>query len=194
MLTTCLVKLISILLNYIDVRGKATNKLHVFKQKKKKKKGKTQPTLCSTKLAQILFSFTFMKPKCRLKILTRTSVFVVSDLQLQYLQMSGNFSSTLINSGNFINNNFILFFRSKASLIIQQRLKSRGFSTKFNTWGLRPEVQPLTLLYTILDRKGPPLVYLLWTNGTPFTYLLWTSGTPFTYLLLTNGTSFTYLV
>ena len=145
-------------------------------------------------MREFFLSFTFMKPKCRLKILTRTSVFVVSDLQLQYLQMSGNFSSTLINSGNFINNNFILFFRSKASLGIQQRLKSRGFSTKSNTGRLRPEVQPLTLLYTILDRKGPPLVYLLWTNGTPFTYLLWTSGTPFTYLLLTNGTSFTYLL
>ena len=39
-----------------------------------------------------------MKPKCRQKILTRTSVFVVSDLQLQYLQMSGNISRTLINS------------------------------------------------------------------------------------------------
>ena len=82
MLTTCLVKLISILLNYIDVRGKATYKVH----------------------------FTY----------------------------------------NFINNNFILFFRSKASLGIQQRLKSRGFSTKFNTGRLRPEVQPLTLFYTIL--------------------------------------------
>ena len=93
MLTICLVKLISILLNYIDVRGKATYKVH----------------------------FTY----------------------------------------NFINNNFILFFRSKASLGIQQRLKSRGFSTKFNTGRLRPEVQPLTLLYTIYDRKGPPSVYLL---------------------------------
>ena len=151
MLTTCLVKLISILLNYIDVRGKATNKLHVFKQKtKKKKKEKPSWHYAQQSLRKFFFSFTFMKPKCRLKILTRTSVFVVSDLQLQYLQMSGNFSSTLINSGNFINNNFILFFRSKASLGIQQRLKSRGFSTKFNTGRLRPEVQPLTLFYTIL--------------------------------------------
>ena len=53
-----------------------------------------------------------MKPKCRQKILTRTSVFVVSDLQLQYLQMSGNISRTLINSGNFINNNYTLLCRN----------------------------------------------------------------------------------
>ena len=40
MLTICLVKLISVLLNYIDVRGKATNKLYFFKQQAKKKKKK----------------------------------------------------------------------------------------------------------------------------------------------------------
>ena len=34
-----------------------------------------------------------------------------------------------------------------------------------------PKVQPLTLLYTIFDRRGNPFVYLLLTNGTPFTYL-----------------------
>ena len=34
------------------------------------------------------------------------------------------------------------------------------------------EVQPLTLLYTIYDEKGPPFVYLLLTNGTPFTSLV----------------------
>ena len=40
-------------------------------------------------------------------------------------------------------------------------------------WGrLRPEVQPLTLLYTIVDRKGSPSVYLLLTNGAPLTYLV----------------------
>ena len=31
----------------------------------------------------------------------------------------------------------------------------RGYSTKFYTGRLRPEVQPLTLLYTIFDRKVP---------------------------------------
>ena len=32
------------------------------------------------------------------------------------------------------------------------------------------EVHPLTLLYTIFNRKGTPFVYLLLTNGTPFSY------------------------
>ena len=34
------------------------------------------------------------------------------------------------------------------------------------------KVQPLVLLYTIFDRKGPPFVHLLQklTNGTPVTY------------------------
>ena len=43
-----------------------------------------------------------------------------------------------------------------------------GYSTKFYTGRLRPKVQPLTLLYTIFDRKGLSLVYLLLTNGTTF--------------------------
>ena len=43
----------------------------------------------------------------------------------------------------------------------QLRFPPRGYSTKFNTeGGLRPEVQPLTLLYTIFERKGTPFVYL----------------------------------
>ena len=46
------------------------------------------------------------------------------------------------------------------------------YSTKFYTGRLRPEVQPLTLLYTIFDRKRSPFVYLSLQNGTPFTYLL----------------------
>ena len=32
--------------------------------------------------------------------------------------------------------------------------------------GLCNMIQPLTLLYTILDRKGTPLVYLFLINGT----------------------------
>ena len=47
-----------------------------------------------------------------------------------------------------------------------------GYSTKFYTGRFRPEVQPLTLLYTIFHEKGTPFVYLLLTNGTPFTYLV----------------------
>ena len=38
------------------------------------------------------------------------------------------------------------------------------------TGRLRPDVQPLTLSYTIFDRKGTPFVYLSLKNGTPFTY------------------------
>ena len=45
--------------------------------------------------------------------------------------------------------------------------------TKFYTGEVCPIVQPLTLLYTILDRKGTPFVYFLLTNGTPFTYLVY---------------------
>ena len=48
----------------------------------------------------------------------------------------------------------------------------RGYSTNVYTGRLRPEVQPLTLLYTISGRKGTPFVYPLSTNGTSFTYLL----------------------
>ena len=47
-----------------------------------------------------------------------------------------------------------------------------GVLNKFYTGRLRPRVCPLTLLYTILDRKGTSFVHLLLTNGTPFTYLV----------------------
>ena len=47
-----------------------------------------------------------------------------------------------------------------------------GGLTKFCTGRVRPEVQPLTLLYTILDRKSTLFVYHLLTNGIPFTYLV----------------------
>ena len=35
-----------------------------------------------------------------------------------------------------------------------------------------PRSNPVTLLYTIVDRKGTPFAYLPLKNGTPFTYLL----------------------
>ena len=47
-----------------------------------------------------------------------------------------------------------------------------GYSTNVYTGRLRPEVQPLTLLYTIFHKKGTPFVYILLTNGTTFTYLV----------------------
>ena len=53
----------------------------------------------------------------------------------------------------------------------------RQYSKKFSTGRLRPEVQPLTLLHIIVDRKGTPFVYLLLTNGTPFTHLVQTFAT-----------------
>ena len=47
-----------------------------------------------------------------------------------------------------------------------------GGSTKFYTGRLCPEVQPLTLLCTIFDRKVTPFVYLPVKNGNPSTYIL----------------------
>ena len=53
----------------------------------------------------------------------------------------------------------------------------REYSKKFSTGRLCPEVQPLTLLHIIVDRKDAPLVYLLLTNGTPFRDLAQTFAT-----------------
>ena len=47
-----------------------------------------------------------------------------------------------------------------------------GVSKNFYTGRLRPEVQPLTLLYTIFHEKGTPFVFLLLKNGTLFRYLV----------------------
>ena len=49
-----------------------------------------------------------------------------------------------------------------------------GYSTNFYTGRLRPEVQPLTILYTIQFTKKvlAPFVDLLLTNGALFTYLV----------------------
>ena len=63
-----------------------------------------------------------------------------------------------------------------ATRSVSQKLK-RQYSKKFSTGRLCPEVQPLTLLHIIVDRKGAPLVYLLLTNGTPFTDLAQTFAT-----------------
>ena len=46
---------------------------------------------------------------------------------------------------------------------------------KFYKGRLRPELQPLTLLYTVLNRKVP-LSHVLLTNGTPFTSLVFLSA------------------
>ena len=59
-----------------------------------------------------------------------------------------------------------------------------GHSTKFMTERLHPEVQTLTLLHTIFDRKGNSFIYLpqkmvplLYTYGATFTKLI-TSQNP----------------
>ena len=51
------------------------------------------------------------------------------------------------------------------------------YYTKFYTCYLLSKVQPLTLLYTIFDRKGTPFVHLPLTNGTPFMHLFWAYAT-----------------
>ena len=47
--------------------------------------------------------------------------------------------------------------------------RSPGGTKKSFTGRLRPEVQPLTLLYVIFERKGNLLKL---TNGIPFTHLV----------------------
>ena len=42
--------------------------------------------------------------------------------------------------------------------------KAKGYSTKFYTGRLCPKVQPVTLLYSIFDRKVTPFLYLLSQN------------------------------
>ena len=51
-----------------------------------------------------------------------------------------------------------------------RRGRGWGLLNKVYMGRLRPEIQPLTLLYTIFERKGTPFVNILWTNITPFTY------------------------
>ena len=53
-----------------------------------------------------------------------------------------------------------------------------GYLAKFYTEGLRPEVQTLTILYTIFERKGTPFLYL----SQKFLSLSYTYGASFTKL------------
>ena len=46
------------------------------------------------------------------------------------------------------------------------------YSTNVYTGRFRPEIQPLTLLYTSFHEKGTPFAYPLLTSGTPCTYLV----------------------
>ena len=53
-----------------------------------------------------------------------------------------------------------LGIRDKAAPFLWDKgLGGGGHSKKFLTWRLRPEVQTLTLLFIIFDRKGTPFVY-----------------------------------
>ena len=49
---------------------------------------------------------------------------------------------------------------------------SRGVPSKVYAGRPRPEVQHLTLLYTIFERKNTYSVFFPLTNSTPFTYLV----------------------
>ena len=51
-------------------------------------------------------------------------------------------------------------FVGTSGKILATPLKNRACSLPPPPGGLRPEVQPLTLLYTIFDRKETPFVYL----------------------------------
>ena len=62
------------------------------------------------------------------------------------------------------------------------------YSTKYYKRRLRPEVQPVTLLYTIFHEKGTHFVYLLLTNGTLFTYCF----NSLEFCVLVNVTSLRY--
>ena len=52
------------------------------------------------------------------------------------------------------------------------RVVPEGYLRNVYTGRVRPEIQPLTLLYTSFHEKGTPFVYLLLINGTPFKYLV----------------------
>ena len=51
-------------------------------------------------------------------------------------------------------------------------VRGGGYLRNVYTGRVRPEIQPLTLLYTSFHEKDTPFVYLLLTNGTPFRYLV----------------------
>ena len=61
------------------------------------------------------------------------------------------------------------FFKSKTTAYPPG---GSGTQQMFTRGGSSPEVQPLTLLYTIFHENGIPFVYMLLTNGTPFTHLV----------------------
>ena len=69
--------------------------------------------------------------------------------------------------GKSMYNSNLLAWVKSGPIILVGRGGGEGYSTKFYTVTLRPEVQPRTLLYTIFSRKGTHFVYLLLTTGHP---------------------------
>ena len=69
---------------------------------------------------------------------------------------------------------FALLDHSLLLPVIGRDVSTReGGETKFYTGRLLPEVPSFAILYTIFDRKGAPISYLLLANGNPFTYLVY---------------------
>ena len=78
---------------------------------------------------------------------------------------------------NYLTCEFTAHFACRSAEINLKSTTTPGggrYSKNVCTGRLRPEVQPLTLLYhcTIFHKKSTPFVHLLLTNGTPFTYLV----------------------
>ena len=69
-----------------------------------------------------------------------------------------------------------------------------GYSTKICMGMLRPEVQTLTILQTVFDRRGNPFMYLSKKNGTPFIFVCfipkWQFYLPFSVLQLVKSQTF----
>ena len=128
-----------------------------------KKKGKTRLTLCSIKLTWILFVFYLAWNRSAAKKFWPG---------LQFL-LSQTFSCNtckcpVISRGRWLTVEILLTIITPCS-VGTAKIKVPGFSTKFYIGRLRPGVQPLTILYTIFDRKGTSSI----GNYTPFTCLVW---------------------
>ena len=63
-------------------------------------------------------------------------------------------------------------YKQGSSILVSKFARGEGgYSTKFYTGRLRPEVQTLSLLYTIFERKVTPFGIPSVENFTPFIYL-----------------------
>ena len=67
-------------------------------------------------------------------------------------------------------------FQDAELALLEGPCRRRGGVSKKSFYGEAPpppEVQSVTLLYTIFHEKGTPFVYLLLKNDTSFTYLVY---------------------